>query len=419
MPPSFRDVRLRNETLVDKLLSLTAESSVREAAAEAAAPPQEADAIVAHIEINQHHGVGVLLERLFGASENIVSIRSQNYYDGKQSFGAMHARIAHGNASRDMVVWNTLEGLRGATIRRILCVPYFPDDALTALALKSAFGVPLCTFLMDDQNLYTDGIPDAIMAKLLAESSLRLAISPDMRAGYEAKYRCKMWFMPPLAPTRFVPQKLNQLPPAALRDTPPAILGNIWGQRWLELLRGTVRGSGVRLRWYNNGEFRWLPCGKEDLKADGIEPQEGAMPDDSFVEVLRQTPFVVLPSGTLDDTDDRRFIAQLSFPSRIPYILAVSHAPILVLGNPQTAAARIVTHLGIGAVVPYERKAFLEAVERIMQPEVNRAMRRAAFVLSVRFTDLGAAEWIWQSLAQGQPVDRRYEDLMLDCGTGG
>jgi hypothetical protein len=123
---------------------------------------------------------------------------------------------------------------------------------------------------------------------------------------------------------------------------------------------------------------------------------------------------VVVPSGTLEESDDRRFIAQLSFPSRIPYILATSHTPILVLGNTETAAARIVTRFGIGAVAPYRRQEFLEAVERIIRPDVNRAMRRAAFLLSVRFADLGAAEWIWQSLDRGKPVDGRYEEMMPD-----
>ena len=69
---------------------------------------------------------------------------------------------------------------------------------------------------------------------------------------------------------------------------------------------------------------------------------------------LRQTPFVVLPSGTLDGFDDRRFIAQLSFPSRIPYILATSHSPILVLGSPATAAAHVVRRLGIGLSALYD-----------------------------------------------------------------
>jgi hypothetical protein len=266
---------------------------------------------------------------------------------------------------------------------------------------------------MDDQNLGSDGISDRIIAELLAKSSLRLAISPEMCAGYERKYGCKVWFMPPLAPTRLIPHRLNAPAMPATSARSAAMLGNIWGQRWVELLRETVRGSGLTLRWYNNGEFRWLPCSKEALVADGIIPQEGRPhSDDALVEILREAPFVVLPSGTLDDTDDRKPVAQLSFPSRIPYILATSHTPILVVGSPDTAAARLVTRLGIGMVVPYQGASFLEAVERITSPDANLAMRRAAFLLSIRFADVAGAEWIWQSLAKGEPFDRRYEDLM-------
>jgi hypothetical protein len=63
-------------------------------------------------------------------------------------------------------------------------------------------------------------------------------------------------------------------------------------------------------------------------------------------------------------------------------------------------------------VAPYQQKAFARAVEQMERPDLNLAMRRDAFGLSHRFADQGAAEWIWQSLAAGQPADNRYEDLM-------
>jgi hypothetical protein len=413
MAHDFQERRRLNQALVGKLLALS--NGERFSPVAQKPPPQDADAIVAHIEINDHHGVGVLLGRLFGQSGNIVSIRSHNFYNGKQDFGAMHACIAHGAASRDMVFWKVLEAMGGVAIQRVVCVPYFPDDALNAIALKEAFGVPLCTYLMDDQNLCVNGIPDSTMTELLAKSSLRLAISPEMCAGYEAKYGRKIWFMPPLAPARLIPQQLNQVPEQILHGKTSLILGNIWGQHWLSLLRETVRGSGITLRWYNNGQFPWLTCSKGRLASDGIVPQEGPPDsDDRLVEILRQAPFVVVPSGTLEASDDRQFIAKLSFPSRIPYILATSHTPILVLGHPDTAAARAVTRFGIGMVAPYERRAFLGAVETITRPDLNLAMRRAAFRLSLRFADAGAAGWLWQSLAKGEPVDSRYEDLLKD-----
>ena len=93
-------------------------------------------------------------------------------------------------------------------------------------------------------------------------------------------------------------------------------------------------------------------------------------------------------------------------------MMAVSHIPILVLGSRDTGAAHFVEQFGIGAVAGYEKKAFVEAVDYITRPEVNLEMRRKALTMAGRFTDVGAAEWIWQSLARGEPIDGRYEDLM-------
>ena len=419
MPSRIDNVRATNESLTYRLLELTADSArvLPQASSKpdhpAGAVLRDADAIVAHIEVNDKHGVGVLIRKLFGHCSNILSIRSKDFYKGRQEFGDLHIRIWHGVASRDAVFWRVLQALNANTVKRVLCVPYFPDDARTAVALKEIYGAPLCTYLMDDQNLCSDGIPDEVMGELLAKSSLRLAISPELYVGYELKYGYKMHFTPPLVATRLILPQLNPPSQETLQAKSGVIVGNIWGQRWLELLRATVRDSGVTLRWHCNGDFRWLPCDKETLAREGIVPHEGpALADDQLVEVLRQAPFAVVPSGTLDDTDDRRFIAQLSFPSRIPYILATSQAPILVLGNEATAAARFVTGAGIGMSAPYDRDAFQDAVERMTRLDVNLAMRRKALTLAGRFADIGASEWIWQSLAKGEPIDDRYESMM-------
>src|SRR5262249_40664386 len=156
------------------------------------------------------------------------------------------------------------------TARRVLCVPYFPDDARTAIAVKEIYGVPMCTYIMDDQNVCADGIPDHLMHELLTKSELVLGISAEMCNVYERKYGCKTWPMPALVPGRLIPSRLNV--PATDPEKHGVIIGNIWGQKWVELLRTTVRGSGIKLSWYCNGEFRWLPCGRDTLMEDSIIP---------------------------------------------------------------------------------------------------------------------------------------------------
>ena len=371
---------------------------------------RDADAIVTHVEVCGRHGVGRLVERLFAGESNILSIRSANLYDGRQEFAGGGLCLAHEDQSAAAVLRRVRDAVGPSTVKRILCIPYFADDVRTALALQEIFGVPLCTYIMDDQNVCADGIPDALMRQLLEKSQLRLAISPELSSVYSAKYGCRMWYMPPLAPSGWIPSRVVG-PDSEADARHGIIIGNIWGSRWVELLRHTVRDSGVMLTWHCSGEFRWLPCSKEDLVADSISPRD-PLPEDALIRTLRETRFAVVPTGDLDNSDDRRFIAQLSLPSRIPYMMAVSHIPIVVLGSRATGAAHFVEQFGIGVVAGYERKEFLDAVDYITGPDVNREMRRNAFALAHRFADAGAAEWIWQSTARGEPVDRRYEDLM-------
>lgn len=369
----------------------------------------DADVIITHIEVNDKHGVGALTRRLFAGGRNVISLRSADYYGGEQQFGDLALRVEHKEDSRDADFMRVLTALGGSTVRRVLCIPFFADDVRTALAVKESYGVPMCTYLMDDQNICAGGIPDDLMRELLAKSALRLAISPEMRAIYEHKYALPVWYMPPVVAAPLIPS-VTSVP-----HTPPdskhgVIIGNIWGRRWLELLRQTVRGSGVTLSWYSIGGFGDLPCPVSALASDSIFPHD-PLPDDDLVKMLRETWFAVLPSGPLDDTDDRRFLSQLSLPSRLVYLLATSHIPILVLGSSQTAAARFVRHFEVGLVADYDRDSFVDRVNYILRPDVNLAMRHRAVAVAGRFTDIGAAEWIWQSLERGEPIDSRFEDL--------
>ena len=371
----------------------------------------DADVIITHVEVNDRHGVGRFVQMMFLGEPGIISLRSANLYEGEHNFGDLAFCIRHENKARDAVFARVLDTMGDNSARRIVCIPYFADDVRTALALKEIYGASMCTYIMDDQNVFTgDGIPDVLMDELLAKSRLRLAISPELLRAYEKKYGHKIWYMPALVPARLIPSRLV-VPVPAPEPSQGVMIGNIWGGQWVNRLRETVRDSGIKLRWYCNGGFRWLPCSKDSLIADSIIPCDPPK-EDLLIEILRSSGFAVVPSGTLDQDDDRRFIAQLSLPSRLPYMMATSHIPILVLGNRQTSAARFVEQFGIGVVADYTPKAFVDAANYITRAEVNLAMRRKALVASARFSDAGAAEWIWQSLALGEPIDRRYEGLI-------
>lgn len=376
-------------------------------------PASRVDVIVSHVEVCPAHGTGLLTELVFGGAPGVVSIRSRDHYGGRQRFGDRAVRVRHEPHDRRALLAELLSSLRGCDVRRVVCIPYFAEDVANALALSDMFGAPLCTFVMDDNNVEASGIPDAAVRELLARSALRLAISPELRDAYEAKFGVRIWLVPPLVPPRVVHRGEPAVPAdEVLARRRGIMVGNIWCSGWLELLRRTVRGSGIELDWYSNGG---MPLGvpDEDLAADGIRSR-GSAPEAELVELLRHAAFVVVPSGTLDARDERRGIARFSLPSRIPFVLAAAHAPVLVLGHGDTAAARFVRIHGVGAHAPYEREAFVAAVGEICRADRQAAARAQAARLGPIFSAEGAQDWLWRSLARGRAADDRYERLVAE-----
>lgn len=363
------------------------------------------DVIITPVEVNDSHGTGVLLQMLFGGEENIVSIRSLDQYGGRQDFG-LPLKIVHGADSRDAAFARVEEALRGIAVRRVVCVPYQPDNVMTAIAIHGIFGASLCTYIMDDQNVAVRGIEDRAMRELLEKSSLRLAISPEMRAAYERKFGLPFFYLPPVAPARMLPSRLHVpvTPPDARHGV---VIGNLWSPRWPQLLRRAVRNSGVTLS-YPGGDS--LADSADALRQDGIYPRPRAGGEE-LVRLLRAMWFAVVPSGTLDQFEDRRWMAEFSLPSRLVYLMSTSHIPVIVLGSRGTAASHFVEQFGVGVTSSYDRASFKNAVEYITQREVNLAMRRRGLAAAGRFVDTGVGEWIWQSLDRGEPLDRRFEDL--------
>ena len=368
------------------------------------------DVVVTHAEVGVRHGTGVLLGRLFRGRADVLVIRSREWYGGEQSVPE-GVHLAHGDAPvRRAVFERVADALRGRTVRRILCVPYFPDEAWTAIALREIHGAPLCTFVMDDQNIEHPGIPDALLRDLLDRSDLRLAISTELRDAYGAKFGHAFSFVPPVVEPELILRRPEVPGGEVLAARRGAIVGNIWGPAWLEGLRRVVRGSGIDLDWYSNLGNRWITLDPAALAADGIRLR-GSPEDGELISTLRRTPYVVVPSGTGAPDDEHRFIARLSLPSKIPFVLATSHAPIVVVGEPTDAAARFVRTAGIGVVVPYDRAQLAEAVAEVCSPEAQARMRGRAAALAPALSSEGALDWIWRSLAARGPVDDRWGGL--------
>jgi hypothetical protein len=365
------------------------------------------DVLVSHAEVNDLHGTGVLTQRLFPDGSTLASIRSRDDYDGRQRFGAWSARLPQPDPAAAAARVRALLG--GAPVRRVLVIPFRPDDAITALALHRLSGAPLCTFVMDDRNLESDAIPDGLLAELLARSALRLAVSPELRDGYQRKFGQPFAFVPPLVDPALVLR--GSVPPPADLDGRGVMIGNVWGRAWLRQLAELTRATGVELDWCSSAGLGWQELTAAELARAGIHWRPGP-PDAELVRLLRRAPFALLASGTLDAADDHRAIARLSLPSKAVYTTATAHLPLLVLGHPETAAARFAVRTGVGWSVPYERAAFLGAVQELRRPEVQARLRARAAAAAPAFSAEGAGEWIWRSLAAGAPADDRWERLL-------
>ena len=374
----------------------------------------QADVVITHIEVNSKHGTGVFVSRLFAGRTNIFSIRSRNLYDGEHHFGEMTACLSYEGMSRLEMFASMINELNGTTVRRILCIPYYPDDVRSALMVQELFRVPLCTYIMDDQNIYSNGISDELMSELLQKSSLRLAISHEIQNVYSQKFGLKFALLPPGVPGALL-SRLPHLPTEESYDNRKGVMiGNIWGSTWLKLLRSTIQGTGLQIVWYCNGGSKcsWLDLEPQALAQDGIALCAPIEEEDELVAQLRRYSFAVVPSGTLDERDDNLAIAHLSLPSRIPFILATSNTPIIVLGSAKTAAARFVERFKIGVVCDYDTTCYQQAVEYVTSAEVQYSMRQNAANLADCFVADNMVDWIWESLEKGDNRDLEWDERL-------
>jgi hypothetical protein len=379
----------------------------------AAATREPVDVVVTMNEMNDRHGTGVLVKRIFGGCKGIVSIRARDDYGGDHSFGDAAIVLSQKGFSRADSYRRVLAALEGRDVRRAVCVPFTSDDLVTSIALKDAFGARLGVWIMDDQNVAFPAIPDALMREMLEKCSLRLTTHPEMRQAYEEKYGLAFSLLPAVAPGALVTDAFA--PPEAANGT-GALVGNIWARTWFDRLSRTLSRSGHRVDWYGDERSPYLKITSKDLDAAGISPK-GLTSEPELARALRTYSFTIVPTGILEeDVGNPRVLAELSLPGRILFVAATSNTPVIVLGSEGTSAARFVRRFGIGLCTPYRADAFAAAVAEIVRPEVQATMRRNALRIARTLSSDGIDGWFWRSLEQGAPADDRFERLLPRSG---
>jgi hypothetical protein len=370
------------------------------------------DVVVTLNEINERHGTGPLVKRIFAGRRGIFSIRSRNDW-GEHDFGDWNVMITQQGRSRAECFRSVLRVLSRRRVRHVVCVPFLWEELMTSIAVKEAFDAKLCLYLMDDQNVAANMIPDSLMREFLEKCSLRLVTHPELRDAYEEKYKLPFYLLPAVVPHGLV---LMEPSAPAPQERKGALLGSFWDQSWFDQLCAEIRPCGCRLTWYGNNKSPWLKFPAEQLAAAGITPR-GVVPEAQLAEELRQYPFVVVPAGALDNKERNKGVASLSLPGRILFAAATSHTPVLLVGSDRTCGAHFVRHFGIGLTVPYENSRIAAAMDRISASEVQQEMRRNAAKIAPVLSDQGIVEWLEASIAKGDPADTRFEDVFAGYGT--
>lgn len=284
-------------------------------------------------------------------------------------------------------------------ISKILCIPYYPTEFHFSVTLKDQISAPLCTFLMDDQNIYSKEVKDRDVKKLLDKSDLILAISPEMAKAYSEKYQKEVLFFPPFVTTGvpFVESTWESL----TSNNPPrgAMIGNVWSQKRFSQMLDLLGKTRMQIDWYGHGgRAPWLQGSREEWAKNGLH-YHGWLEEGDLLAKLAGYPFILLPSGEMDESDDKLSFSRLSLPSRLVFLNARVGVPVLVLGHPQTAAARFVRRFGTGISTSGKPELLQEAANKLLQNEFRAPLLANLKRYAHLWSHDHPGEVIWEALA--------------------
>jgi hypothetical protein len=368
-------------------------------------------AVITTCEVNENDGTGVTVKRIVGSTPNVLSIRSMDLYGGNHDFGEVSIRLTQRQLSKHEAVQNTKTTLAGYNVRQVYCVPFIPDDLVTAIALHDVYKAPLAAHIMDDQNISSRNIPDDLMGEFLARCSLVLVTCPELQRAYETKFGVRCWLLPSIVADHLISTFQPARESTCGAPSVGALLGSISSQRCFNRLHATVRGAQIQLDWYNglvhafdDSKYRSLSDDPDDAQQIGIRTC-GLLPEQQLAETLKGYSYLVAPTGRLDDVDDNPRLW------RIFFAVGAANLPVITLGDPTTSAAHFVRRFDVGVNCPYDGDSFRRAVDGLIAGPSQARLRNNAASIAPRLSTKGMSDWLWASIDLGAPVDSRFEDL--------
>src|SRR5260370_8495384 len=131
----------------------------RKASGERLTPPklQDATLVITHAELSYRHGTGALLIRILQQEKNLIVFHSQKFFGG-HDIASPAFQITHQRSSSATSRRRIQKILSGSSVTQILCVPFYPDEAISALAPHDLTTAPLVLYIMTYQNIHTHSI---------------------------------------------------------------------------------------------------------------------------------------------------------------------------------------------------------------------------------------------------------------------
>lgn len=328
-------------------------------------PSEPEDLVICHNEISDRHGVGALLKKLLTDRERWSSIRTTTHFEamGSTRKAVEIPPLVNEEAPCLSTYYRLALELRDRQINQILCVPYSQDEALRGIAAARMTGAPLVVYLMDDQNIYADGIHDDLMRELLTLAHRRFAICHEMSEAYEQKYGIAIETLYPAVALAETIAFDGLAEHRALEDR-GVLIGNLWTSDWIRRFAKLLHKTGMEADWYGNAAGRFRQVSDEELEAAGLHLR-GFLPQKQMAATLRQYGYALVPTASGETDPSHRWMARLSFPSKIMTLLFSGGLPVLVFADEENPASRFIRESGLGLVVPYETNAFTEAVKQL------------------------------------------------------
>ena len=350
--------------------------------------------VVAHDAPTPAQGVGALLCKVMRHDEHWISIRSRDCYLEHQTVVLSFRIDERLTGSSRLGTFKRITSVLGDTpVSAVLAVPFSAQDCLNAAAIHALYDAPLAVWLMDDQNIFTQSIPDALLRELLTRASVRLAICEEMKEAYQEKFGLPFKVQMPVENADDL--VLRPLDVPFLKNDKIVGCGNIWCEKTLRRLMELVNGGPVQLDWYGNLGQPRKTISDEELLAHKIHAK-GLLPHSALLTRLRQYPFAIVPFPDEDDPN-RAWQAKLSFPSKLITLTYAANLPVLYLGAVNHPGARFVRSRGLGVVSSWSQSDYQSACEELQNLATATRIRANAARQAPEFSATNVMPAIWNA----------------------